>query len=197
MIERLARNLVSWQIRKDMMPEDKESLYTYAYELLIGQAVNLLIACLLAVVFRDYITVLVYLASYIPLRSYAGGHHANTFKTCTVVSAGFICIACLMVKVIPTADIWIADLAGGLISGSTVFLLAPVEDHNKPLDETEKIRYRRLSKEIWLAETVLWILCYLAGAGEMSLAIILSHFTLSGMLCAGSLKNKRLSKVLK
>lgn len=194
MIEKLARNVVSWQIKKNLLQEEKESLYTYAYELLIGQVVNLLIACLLAVLFHDYVTVIVYLASYIPLRSYAGGHHANSYGVCTMVSAALICVACILVKAVPLDAIGLVNLAGAVISGGTVFLLAPVQDHNKPLEQIETIRYRRRSRIIWLLETFLWIICYLAGGRKASLAIVLAHITLSGMLVAGVIKTNLVSR---
>ena len=81
MVERLAERLVAWQIRNKYLTSQDQKLYQYAFELLIGQVVNLLIACLLAVVFQAYGTVLVFLLSFIPLRSYAGGHHADNFNT--------------------------------------------------------------------------------------------------------------------
>lgn len=194
MIEKLATYVVSWQIRTHLLPKDKESLYTYAYGLLIGQVVNLLIACLLAVIFHDYVTVIVYLAAYIPLRSYAGGHHANTYGVCTAVSAVLICVACVLAKAIPLEGIGLINLAGALISGSIVFLLAPVQDHNKPLDQIETIRYRRRSRGIWIVETILWIICYQMGGRKISFAIVLAHMTLSGMLCVGVLKNNIVSQ---
>lgn len=189
MVEKLAGYVVSWQIRTHLLQKEKESLYTYAYELLIGQVINLLIACLLAVIFHGYLTVIAYLAAYIPLRSYAGGHHANTYGVCTAVSAALICTACILAKVIPSDDIGWANLAGALISGGIVFLLAPVQDHNKPLDEAETARYRKRSRSIWVLETILWIICYQIGGKQISLAIALAHVTLSGMLCVGVLKN--------
>ena len=47
MIEKLAKSLVAWQIKNEYLKPADQNLYQYGFELLIGQAVNLLIACLL------------------------------------------------------------------------------------------------------------------------------------------------------
>lgn len=198
MIESLSKILVSWQISKGYLHKEKESLYTYAYELLIGQAINLLIACFLAFIFHSYMTVFVYLISYIPLRSYAGGHHADTYFACTIVSAGLICAACIAVRAVPSEYILRVNLSGACVGGFIIFLLAPVQDYNKPLDQEERVRYRRRSRVIWLIETALWIVCLMAGARTISLTIVFAHITLSLLLCLGILKNKyRMSRCQK
>lgn len=194
MIEKLAKVLVKWQIKKKYLSESDESLYTYAYELLIGQVVNILIACLLAIIFHAYITVFIYLVTYIPLRSYAGGHHAESFNVCTFVSAMLIGIACILVKLIQPSYILFINIIGFLTSGLLLFLLSPVEDHNKPLDKAERVRYRRRSRGIWVIESALWLILYLAGYKKVSLAIILGHITLAFLLYLGIMKNKYLQR---
>ncbi|WP_313135095.1 accessory gene regulator B family protein, partial [Anaerocolumna sp.] len=61
MIEKLAKKVVTWQVQKNYLLIKDEKLYIYAYELLIGQAVNILIACFLAIAFHAYTTVLIFL----------------------------------------------------------------------------------------------------------------------------------------
>lgn len=190
MIEKIAKKVVTWQVQKDYLLIKDETLYIYAYELLIGQAVNILIACFLAIVFHVYTIVLIFLVSYIPLRSYAGGYHAKSYNMCTIASTVMVCIVCIAAKVIPYDSIIWLNLAGGMISGILIFKLAPVQDHNKPLEQVERECYRRRSREIWALETALCAVCYLLNFKNISLAIILGHLALSVMLCIGRVKNK-------
>lgn len=183
MIECLSRKIVNWQIKKKYLPEKDEKLYTYAYGLLIGQVINLIIACLLAIIFNAYMTVFVFLVSYIPLRIYAGGYHARTYTVCTLDSAILIFIVCLVTKVIPNNIIIEVNIIIGLVSGILVFTLAPVEDSNKPLEYMEKDCYRRRSRVIWVIETVIWIVCYCLRLEVVSLVISLGHLALDVMLC--------------
>jgi len=195
MIEKLAKKVVTWQVQKNYLLIKDEKLYIYAYELLIGQAVNILIACFLAIVFHAYTTVLIFLVSYIPLRSYAGGHHAKSYNMCTIASTVMVCIICIAAKIIPYDSIIWVNLAGGIISGILIFMLAPVQDHNKPLEQVERECYRKRSREIWAAETALWAICYLLNARNISLAVTLGHLALSVMLCIGSVKNKKYAEI--
>lgn len=192
MIEKLAKKIVVWQVNRNYLSKADESLYTYAYELLIGQVVNILIACLLAIIFHAYTTVFIYLITYIPLRSFAGGHHADTNNACTVISSILILIVCIMAGLFPPAYIFPANVLFAIISGFLLFLLAPVQDHNKPLDPPERIRYKKCSRLIWTAETALWVICYKAGAINASFAVTMGHITLAVLLCLGTIKNKYL-----
>lgn len=191
MIEELAKRLVTWQVKRNYLSSEDQRLYQYAYELLIGQVVNILIACLLAVIFQAYTTVFVFLVFFIPLRSFAGGHHADSFNTCTMVSTLMLCAVCIMEKRIPEGAVFAVDLLASGLCGICIFLLAPVEDHNKPFDQAERIRYRNRSRGIWGVEVLLWLLCYGIGAGRISLAAALGHLAVAVLLCAGAIKNKK------
>lgn len=195
MIEKLAKKLVAWQVKRSYLSEKDSSLYTYAYELLIGQALNLLIACLLAVVFNAYLTVIVFLLTFIPLRSYAGGHHADSYNVCTIISNMIICMVCIASKIIPAGYILLFNIVVGTMSGIIIFQLAPVEDQNKPLDAVEGKRYKTYSRFIWIFESIIWIVGYCMEARGISLAITLGHLSLSILLWAGIIKNKYLLKV--
>lgn len=186
MIDSFAKRIVFWQMRKKYLSGKDEKMYIYAYGLLIGQAINIIIACLLAIIFNAYITVFIFLAFYIPLRTYAGGYHARTYDMCTLASAVLICIVCFISKMIPYNFILGTNLTIGVISGILIFALAPIEDCNKPLEYTERDCYRRRSRVIWIVETVIWMICYWMKAENISLAISLGHFALSIMLCLGN-----------
>lgn len=191
MIEKLAKRLVAWQVKRNYLSEKDISLYTYAYELFIGQAINILIACLLAIIFNTYLTVFVFLVFFFPLRTYAGGHHADNFNICTILSTIIVCAVCIASKVIPSEMIFSVNIAAGIISGGCIFKLAPVEDQNKPLSMAEKKQYRKNSILIWIIESLFWIISYYMGASSISFAVALGHISLSILLFAGVIKNKK------
>lgn len=192
MIEKLAERFVAWQIRHHYLSSDEERLYRYAFELLIGQAVNLMIACLLAVIFHAYMVVFIFLLAFIPLRSYAGGHHADSSNVCTAVSSLILLSVCLLSGIISAGEVIPAvGVTIAVLSGIAVFLLAPVEDQNKPLDQAERERYGRWSRSIWGLETVIWPVCCWMQMRQVSLGIILAHLTTAILLCAGVIKKKK------
>ena len=191
MIDNIAKKMVIWQIKKDYLSKKNEKLFIYAYGLLIGQLINAIVTCILAIIFHSYLIVLVFLISFIPLRIYAGGYHARTYDMCTLASTVLICIVCLITKIIPHNILIEFNLTVGVISGVLIFSLAPIEDYNKPLVYVEKECYKKRSRAIWIIETMAWLICYCINAKSISLSISFSHFVLAIMLCLGSIGNYR------
>ena len=90
---------------------------------------------------------------YIPVRVYAGGYHASTPQRCWAFSAIMLWIALCIVKYTPQTYFWVITTLS-LIACIVVFLLSPVEDRNKRLDEwfcqyhlTHFIRTRIMQRE--------------------------------------------------
>ena len=76
-----------------------------------------------------------------------------------------------------------------LISGYLVIRYAPVPAQDKPLDETETVRYRHKSRILWLLEAAIGIVLYFLQR-EYGVVIAVSHLFLAGMMIVGKLKNK-------
>ena len=188
MLAQLAGWIVAWQMKRGILKKEDQALYQYAYELLLNQGINIAAAILIAVLFKMPYVVLTFLAAYIPLRSYAGGYHANTNWGCTVVSALMLCLACAVIdftRIYPAYG-WCIGFA---VSGVFVFLVSPVEDFNKPLAEEEVIHYRRMSRILWAVEALSGtVLCF--WNSTIGITLSFSHLILSLILCLGMLKNK-------
>lgn len=189
MLARLSGKIVNWQIRKGILADEERAVYQYAYELLLNQLINIFLAVLIAVVFAAPLPVLLFLLSYIPLRSFCGGYHADTNLGCTVVSAGLLCCMCWIYQNIREGFFITYYPFIYLVSGYLVIKYAPVPDQNKLLDEAETIQYRRKSRILWVLETMTGVILYLVQR-QYGVVLAVSHLFLSFMLIAGKLKNK-------
>lgn len=189
MLKRLAEQLVLRQIKNGSIRQEQKALYCYGYEALLNQLINILLACVIAIIFRAPLPVLVFLLGYIPLRSYSGGYHANTNGACTVVSALLTVGVCLAAGWLP--EVWKNLLMpiGFLVSGIMILRFAPVWDKNKRLDEAETICYRRRSRSIWLAEVGAAALCF-PWIREVSFVLAFANLILGIMLIMGVMKNR-------
>ena len=191
MIKRMAGWIVTWQINRQTLESRDEALYLFAYESMIGQLANILIAVLIAFVLHSWLPVAVFLVSYIPLRSYAGGYHADSHGMCCVVSAVILIVVSCLDKVLDGAFFMPLGMSALMISGAAVFSLAPVADHNKPLDMEERKRYQQKSREIWIAEELGLVLCSMVRAERIGMTVSVSLLLMSFMLVIGKLKNMR------
>jgi accessory gene regulator B len=185
MIRKLSESMVKWQISKSILSEDDRALYEYAYIMLIGQAINFLIAGIIAIIFRSVIPVIVFLLSYIPLRTYAGGYHAKNSERCTIVSAGILCMVCLITKRLDFSSNIFLITGLGIVAVIIIFILSPVEDINKPLEEIERKRYSFRARLILMLEIVISMVSYYIGLKLVYVVIVLSHIILAVMLCIG------------
>lgn len=190
MIKELAKQVVDWQIRKQYLAEGDRGLYQYAYEVLLNQVINLLISVLLAILFRAPMPVFVFLICYIPLRSFCGGHHAQTNEGCMIVSALLVCIVCVAARFLPEKVGSIIQPVSFIVSGLMIIHYAPVEDANKPLSDVEIVRYRKRSRYIWLLEASIGIILF-SIKSPVGIVIALSHIIMCVMLYWGVLKNRK------
>lgn len=98
-------------------------------------------ALIIGWIFGVVLEIAAFMAAYIPLRSFTGGYHAKTPLRCYFFSVVMLIIVSIGIKYYSAPDLAyvIAFLAGLFI----VVILSPIEDKNKPLDETENKIYKK------------------------------------------------------
>ena len=139
-------------------------------------------------VFGVLLEIAVFMTAYIPLRTFAGGYHAKTPIRCYIFSVILLIIVSSCMKYIFIAEwVYYAILATAAL---VVLILAPVEDKNKPLDETEHKVYKRRTMLIAASELAPALLLKLIMFDALFIAIIYSFVVLSLMLVAGKMKNR-------
>ena len=182
--------MISLASRASILTKEDMALYQYGYEVMINQIINIMIAVLIAIVLHAPITVLSFLVCYIPLRSFCGGYHASTNERCSAISVVLICLTCILTYIFESYNMIISLAIAAAISGIGVFTLTPVADQNKPLDEIETVRYRKVGRIIWLAKVAICFVRFFI-MGEMAYAIASTHLIFSFMLFLGSAKNRK------
>ncbi|WP_369695505.1 accessory gene regulator ArgB-like protein [Alkalibaculum bacchi] len=174
-------------VSNGVIPYEDKDLYTYGLEqgtlMVLNIATTIVIGIVLRMVWQSILLTLVY----IPLRTYAGGYHARTQFRCYIFSIGTMSITLLGIKLIPWTSIICLMVA--LCAGSIVFLFAPVEDSNKPLDRKEIAIYRKktrvLLSVLFAGALILWLL----GQNQISICITVAVALCAVMLVLGKVKN--------
>ena len=170
---------------KIITPEDKV-LYTYGFHQAVVIIANIATTVFVGFIFDMVWQSIVFMLAYIPLRSYAGGYHAKTQLRCYIYSVLLISKVLLLVKFIP----WTNPVTIGLllISYLIIFILAPVEDSNKPLDKDEAIVYKRRTRLILWIEALIILLLWVFVLHQIVIVISVSMFALACMLVIGKVK---------
>ena len=167
--------------------EDRE-LYQYGVQQGLLMILNLITTLVIGLIFGLVWQSLIFLLTYIPLRSYAGGYHARTPMKCYLFSIVIMSAALLGMKFIVWTNF--ICLTIGLFAAGIIFFLAPVEDSNKPLNEREIKVYKKRTRILLGSEAVIMCIFLMLQNLQLAGCFAMVFLVLSFMLILGELKNK-------
>lgn len=191
MISYLSKKLSSFFIENNIIQAEDRKVYDYSIEILLSTMMNFVAVAILAILFGRIPETVCFLIGFMPLRSVAGGYHARNHLRCLAILMTAYFIFIITLSVTPE---WLTVI---IISVSTIcsvlfiFLLAPVEDKNKPLSEDEKKIFKKKSR--------MTILCYSLAVAVIqlvpvlrvfALSIVIGNLTVSLSLLASLIRNK-------
>jgi len=141
----LADRITDYFVKEEIISSEDRSVYKYGSEVTISTIVGISVIILIGLIAGQALDSILFLLCFIPVRIYTGGYHADTYLKCNL-SFCAVFIAYLIVKNnIPAQIEFILSAVFIAASLLTVFLLAPIENDNKPFYGGEKVRYRRIS----------------------------------------------------
>lgn len=159
MIERMVNWLINRQILLGNLKKEEISVYRYGYTLMLERILNYLILLSIVILTKQWTTVFIFLLSFIPIRSYAGGWHANKFVVCVLVS-NFSIIMSIIISQISTIVMPIYYTLVAIYTMLILWKYAPVENEKKRLEKAEKKKYRKCALCILLLEIIAQIVMY-------------------------------------
>lgn len=166
---------------------DENELYIFGVNQFLNMLLNILTALFIGILFGETLQIILFMLAYIPLRSYAGGWHSRTPLRCYIFSVIMLITVSIGMNYLYMED-WVYYVV--LVASVLVMLiLAPVEDRNKPLDETEHKVYKRRTTLIAVIELIIALILKLLISDSLFIAIVYSFVVLSLMLIAGKVKN--------
>jgi len=166
--------------------EDKE-IYEFGLKYIADMILNFATTLIIGFIFGMVWQGILFTASYIPLRSYAGGYHARTPLRCYIFSVVVTVCVLLGLKYLPYCNVLLAATA---VSGILLFVFAPVGDENKPLDEIETKVFKKRARVVLFFE--MGLICLFTFLDLRSVAsCIAASVCLAGLaVVLGKVKNK-------
>jgi len=188
LLARLSRKIGNNLVQSDIVKEEDAEIYIYGINQILVSVLNVSSALIIGLIFGVFPEITVFMAAYIPLRSFAGGYHAKTPLSCYVFSVIMLIVVSIGLKYLHIADwVYYAVLVAATL---VVLVLSPVEDSNKPLDEIEHKVYKRRTILIATVELTLAMLLKLLMLDDLFIATAYSFVVLSLMLIAGKVKKR-------
>lgn len=155
-MEKVLNQFLQKQIYYGNIKEEEQSIYLFGLKQIIIYIINVMTTILIGIVMGRVLEALLILILFIPLRTSAGGYHANHRSSCFIFSSLLIIGMLWWVKVFNWSKI--SMLLIGIVCGGIIWILSPVEDANKPLCELECRVYRKRTRIILLGEIVLMLI---------------------------------------
>lgn len=184
---KIVDRLVVKLIQDGAIVEEDREIYEYGFQQGIILVVNIACTLLIGILMKMFLEVILFMISYIPLRTNAGGFHAKTQFRCFIYS-NFLVVGILAVSKLLTGYSVLLTILG-IAASTIIILLAPVEDQNKPLDEKEVEVYGRKARYILIFDILLagffQFISFEAGVST----VIVSVFSLGVFLIMGYIKN--------
>ena len=189
---KVVEHLVVKLINDGAIEEDDREIYEYGFHHGIILLINIACTLLIGILMHMFWEVILFMLTYIPLRTNAGGFHAKTQLRCFVYSNLFVVAILFFAHSLVGWNRVLFVLA--VASIGIIIPLAPVEDQNKPLDEMEVKVYGRKARRILLCDLIaalaFQLLSYEAGCAT----VITSVAGLAVFLVLGYIKNIMIRK---
>lgn len=154
----MKKKLIIWLIDKKAISEEDAELYEYALDSLMFMFFPLMIFIVLGIAMGDVLCCFFIMGTFLTIRRYAGGFHAESPVVCLVASTIILLTSYFVPRVMPeTVTLIPVSVAAAVIVG----LVSPIENKNKLLTADEKHRNKIKTivvSAIWLCiETAMYI----------------------------------------
>lgn len=183
MFSRISNNIAEQLIENGTIDSENREIYSYGVEQALVMLMNIITTLVIGFCFGMIWQSIIFMIIYLPLRSFAGGYHASTVLRCyifgIILTITYLCIN----KYIPDTDFVISIIT--VIAGIILFMLAPVETSNKPLDRTELSMYKKRTRIILLSDICIITILLAFDLNSIALCIGIALLVLSFMVILG------------
>lgn len=83
-LARLSRKIGNDLIKSDIVKAEDAKIYIYGINQILTYVINVFSALIIGAILGVFLEITVFMAAYIPLRSFAGGYHAKTPLRCYI-----------------------------------------------------------------------------------------------------------------
>lgn len=185
MISSLAGRIVHFLKKNGEIKEENEKLLIYGltqgFRMCLNMVTTLLIGALMGMWWQGFL----FLAAFIPIRSFAGGYHAKTPLRCYWYSVAIVAVS---LEAVRHAAVQFVD-AAALCSVLAIFFLAPVESEKKYLSDAEKNSLRKKARLALYAGLACMAAFSMSGLSEASRCIKMAIAVAGLLVMTGGWKN--------
>ena len=185
---KISNIITSILVENDFIAYSDYAVCQYGINVFIISVTEIGFVLILSLFLRNSIETLIWLTTFIPVRIYAGGYHADTRLKCFGVFIITYLVFSVMLMTIPIyIDLYLFMTWFTMLA---IFKWAPVQHKNKHVSESEKVFFRKMAIIFVSIEGVVATAILLLNIHNIySMAVIYGLFTAGISLLAGKIKN--------
>lgn len=191
MFKKCASKITDRLLENRIINEAEYEIYCFGFKTGFVILSNVVIVLLIGFILGMPIESLLFLLAFISLRSCAGGIHTSNNTRCMVLSAIAVFLLLLTAYMIQGFVTVLTILLLAISSAIVIYVLSPVQDKNKPLDDTEVKLYRRRTRKVLCLELCLLMILLYVGFNMAATVLALTVFIICISVCLGALKNTK------
>ena len=176
MITALARIVTDFFLKYKAINNEDADIYQYGNEIIISSVIDLLIVFILGFIYKELLNAVLFFISFLLLRTFGGGYHANTYLKCKIIYIIDISVVLFLSKYAVFIYNLHTMILISMFSTTVILFLAPIENPNKPLSESETVKNARKSKVLSVILCLMIIVLYRINK-EISLTLLLTYFS--------------------
>lgn len=188
MLNRFSNRLVEALSESGLIEHEDREIYLLGLELSFIKLLHYATMLLIGLFFGMALETILFIICFSALRVYAGGYHAKSRLGCWCVSWIMMLSVLFLIKICPSQIMSAMAIGISLPSCLIIYILAPVENEKKRLDNTEILHFRKISKIILLVELSVSIVFLLANSIHIPFVISLSLLSIAVMLILGEIQ---------
>ena len=189
MLTKTADKMTRHLINNGIIRSPDYDIYRYGFETFFAMSANAITALIIGFTLRMPFEAILFLAAFIPLRSYIGGFHSKNHVRCFCLSAAAVVTVLFAANFVLSQYNVPAIIVIAGVCAIIMFFLVPVEDKNHPLDKFEKRVFARRARTIIVIELIALTISMAIGLRVVAVIIFCTLFLAFISSCAGVLKN--------
>ncbi len=191
---RLTEYLTNIFVQEELVSDEERDVIQFGLKSIGANLLGIALTLLVGSCFHHIGDAFVLYLLLFPLRKSAGGFHATSKIRCTVISAAILAISFSIFVMLKHRALFYGACAG--LFAVVVWILAPIENPSKKLDETEYRVFRKGSRIVLGIESVVLMVALFFGWEIIMRCICMAFFIVSVSLVMGKIKNAYVAKYI-
>lgn len=183
--DRLCKKNGVWDI-------NDHEITAYGLEILISTTLSISVVIVLGIISRRFTEIVWFLISFMTLRGYSGGYHAETHFRCFLILLSCVIVGYVLLQNIPDIISKPLSICMLLVSEIVVYFMAPIVDKNRPMSNREIDKNRNKCKIILLFIMLTAVVFLIIGKTEILFSISYGTIVTGSSVIAAKIKNKNL-----